>query len=192
MVTPQLYKTTGIILRRLNSGEGDKIVSALCIRDGKKRFIGKGIRKIGSKRSGHVELFSKTNFLIHRGKTLDYITGATAIHFYGASYKTLVQIASAYTACEVIDRLIMEGQEHDDVFRRLDRFLIDIEMVDIESIPFLTKIFIDDVLPILGYTRTETKSLSLGNAIASVERIIERKIRSVSLFSKSGIDVFKK
>jgi DNA repair protein RecO (recombination protein O) len=190
MATPQLYKTTGIILKRINSGEGDKIITVLCEHQGKKRFIGKGIRKINSRRSGHIELFSKTDFLIHRGKSLDYITGATVRHFFGTSYQTLAQVASAYTACEVIDRLIMEGQEHDEAYMRLDRFLTDIATTLTENIPSLTKVYIDDVLTILGYRRKETESSSLGSAIASVERIIQRKIRSINLFSKSGIDVF--
>jgi len=190
--TPQLYKTTGIIIKRNNSGEGDKILSVLCIRIGKKRFIGKGIRKIGSRRSGHIELFSKTDFLVHRGKSLDYITGATVVHFYGISYHTLYQLASAYTACEVVDRLVMEGQEHDEVYKLLDGFLTDIKTTDQEHILSLTKQYVDRVLYISGYTRKETESASLGSAIASVERVVERKIRSINFFSKSGIDVFKR
>ena len=187
MATPQLYKATGIILKRTNSGEGDKIVWVLCEHFGKKRFIGKGIRKINSRRAGHLELFSKTQFLIHRGSKLDYITGATAERFYGSLYQTLSHIASAYTACEIIDRLIMEGQEHDDSYYLLDRFLTSIETTLPQELPRRLQIFIDDILIILGYKRKETKSTSLGNSIASVERIIERKIRSVNLLSKSGM-----
>jgi DNA repair protein RecO (recombination protein O) len=192
MATPQLYKTTGIILKRTNSGEGDKIITALCEHQGKKRLVGKGIRKINSRRSGHIELFSKTNFLIHSGKTLDYITGATAIDVYGASYRLLSQVAAAYTACEVIDRLIMEGQEHDEAFYRLDKFLSDVKTTSPEQVPTILKEFIDDMLKILGYKTVDSRSTSLGNAVASVERIIERKVRSINLFSKSGIDVFEK
>ncbi|HCM82876.1 MAG: repair protein RecO protein [Candidatus Gottesmanbacteria bacterium GW2011_GWA2_44_17] len=187
MATPQLYKATGIILKRNNSGEGDKIVTVFCEHFGKKRLIGKGIRKINSRRAGHLELFSKTKILIHRGKTLDYITGATACHLYGSSYQRLSQVASAYTACEVVDRLIMEGQEHDESFCLLDRFLLDIETAQSSVLPQRITAFIDDLLIILGYRRKETKSTSLGNATTAVERIIERKIKSVNLLFRTGM-----
>ena len=191
MATPQLYKTTGIILKRNNSGEGDKIITVLSEHLGKKRFIGKGVRKINSKRSGHIELFSKTDFLLHRGKTLDYITGATALIFYGSSYQTLAQVAAVYAACEVIDRLIMEGGEHDEAYFLLDGFLSDMMTIDRQRISFRLLTFTDDLLIMLGYKRKEAKSPSLGNSLAAVEHVIERKVRSTNLLLRSGIELYK-
>jgi len=189
MTTPQLYKTTGIILKRTNWGEGDKTLTVLCSHIGKKRFIGKGIRKISSRRASHLELFSQTEFLIHKGKVYDYVTGATIIHAYGSSYGNLKQIAVAYTACEVIDRLIMEGQEHDEAFYVLQRVLTDIEYESGQPIAQRLSLFIDELLVMLGYKRKEAVSRSLGEALGGVERIIERRIRSATLLAKSGIDI---
>jgi len=164
MATPQLYKATGIILKRTNSGEGDKIITVFCQHIGKKRFIAKGIRKITSRRSGHTELFSKTVFLIHRGKSLDYVTGATVEVNYGSSFTDLGQLAVAYTACELIDKLLMEGQIHDDLYFLLDRLFTDMDHRSGKECAFLLKDFIDDVLTTLGFRLRETKSSSLGNA----------------------------
>lgn len=189
MATPQLYKATGIIIKRNNSGEGDKVITVLCEHFGKKRFIGKGIRKINSRRAPHIELFSKTNFLIHRGKTTDYITGAEVVGLYGTSYIHLGQIAAAYTACEIIDRMILENQEQDESFHRLDGFLSDLGAIKAEMFPEYVITFIDDILKALGYRRKELKSTSLNNAIYSVERIIERKLRSTKLLVRSGMAV---
>ena len=189
MADPQLYKATGIILKRNNVGEGDKILTVFCEKVGKKRFIAKGIRKVGSRRAPHLGLFSKTDFLIHKGKMLDSITGATARHLCGSSYIYLGQIACAYAACEVIDRLIMEGQEHDDTYELLDTVLSDIETSEYIQLPIILQEFMDRVLMTLGYRRRETRSNSLGDAIYQVETVMERKIRSKSLLSRSGISL---
>lgn len=190
MSAPQLYKTTGIILKRSNTGEGDKIVTVLCPHIGKKRFVAKGIRKINSRRAGHLELFSKTEFLLHKGKMLDYITGATLIHAFGSSYVQLSQVAAAYAATEIIDRMILEGSEHDEAYGLLDGFLTALEPADQAAIPPLLLAFIDQLVFVLGYARKETNSKSLGAAIGVVEGIIERKVRSTNLLARSGITLY--
>jgi len=191
MALPNIYKATGIILKRTNSGEGDKILTVFCEHWGKKRFVGKGIRKITSKRSGHIELFSKTAFILHRGKILDYISGATVKEGYGSSYQSLSQLAVAYTASEVIDKLIMEGQEQDEAYCLLDRFLKDVGVLPTLVLSIRLKEFIDTILHVLGYSRVESVSSSLGNALSSVEQTIERKIRSIQLLSRSGVELYK-
>ncbi len=190
MTRPLLYRATGIILKRNPLGESDRSISVLCDRIGKKRFIAKGVRKATSRRASHLELFSKTTFLIHRGKTNDYVSQAQAVHLWGPAYTTLGQVAAAYAACEICDRLLPEAEEQDDAYLHLDRFLTQLETVDPAQTAILLRTFIDRLLIMLGYRRDETQSASLGNAIASVERIVERKIRSVHLLSKSGMTLF--
>jgi DNA repair protein RecO (recombination protein O) len=191
MATPQVYKTTGIILKRNNSGEGDKILSVFCEHIGKKRFIAKGIRKITSRRSSHLELFSKTNFLIYRGKTGEYITEAKVVHLYGRQFTHLSQIAASYCACEIIDRLTLDGQEQEYGYSLLDQFLLSIENVEGVDVAIQLQQYIDRVLFHFGYTSLDGKSGTLGNAIAVVERIAERKIRSVNVLTKSGIELYR-
>jgi len=191
MATPQVYKTTGIILKRNNSGEGDKILSVLCEHIGKKRFIAKGIRKITSRRSSHVELFSKTNFLIYRGKTGEYVTEAKVMHLYGIQFTDLPHIAAAYCACEIIDRLTLEGQEQEYGYILLDQFLQTIERLQGAEVAIHLQRYIDSILFHFGYTSPDGKSVTLGSAIASVERIAERKIRSTNLLTKSGVELYK-
>lgn len=187
MATPQLFKTTGIIIKRNNIGEGDKILTVFCKYIGKKRFIAKGIRKVTSRRASHLELFTKTDFVIHRGKTLDSITAATAINIYSASYHTLSQVASAYFASEIIERLIMENQEHDGSFDLLDTLLSDIGTCDSAGLAGRLTTFVDDILIELGFRTKETKSASLEHAISAIEDVMERKLRSKNILSRSGV-----
>jgi len=107
-------------------------------------------------------------------------------HFYGSSYRSLSQVAAAYAACEIVNRLIMEAQEHDESYSLLDRYLREIESAKLQEIPILLQKFIDTLLITLGFKRKDTGSTSLASALAAVERIIERKVRSVHLLLRSG------
>ena len=65
MSTERLYRTDGIVMRRRNQGEADRVLT-LCTPLGKIEVIAKGARKLRSRKAGHVELFSRSHFVISR------------------------------------------------------------------------------------------------------------------------------
>ena len=64
--------TQGIVLKRTNFAEADRIITVLTPDQGKLRLIAKGVRKLKSKLAGGVELFSISDFT--------YIPGRGEIH----------------------------------------------------------------------------------------------------------------
>ena len=70
------YKTEAIIIKRMNLGEADRIVTAFSRDFGKIRFVAKGVRRIKSKFGGSVEPFYKSELLIVNGKSLDILSNA--------------------------------------------------------------------------------------------------------------------
>lgn len=70
------YKTEGIIIKRQNFGEADRMLTIYTRENGKIKALAKGVRKTHSKLAGHLELFYITEFLIHKGKNIDIISGA--------------------------------------------------------------------------------------------------------------------
>ena len=76
-------RTRGIVLRRTNYGEADRILNIITA-EGKVAAIAKGVRKERSKLAGGVEMFSLIDFNIHKGKSdLGVVTGAKMIKYYG-------------------------------------------------------------------------------------------------------------
>jgi DNA repair protein RecO (recombination protein O) len=187
MSTFSVYKATGIILSRRNVGEADRIITILCRHIGKKRVIAKGVRKIGSRRASHLEPFTKVTLMLHRGKSLDVVTEASTIVNYGRSFETLRNMAAGYLALETVAKILPEAGEHDEVLELLDRYLSDVRTLEEQNIKTRLITFIDTILRILGYRKRETTSRNLIQAISSVENIIERKLRSAKLLSRSGI-----
>ncbi|MFA6492884.1 MAG: DNA repair protein RecO, partial [Patescibacteria group bacterium] len=70
------YKTRGIILKRTNLNEADRILTIFTENNGRIKAVAKGIRKTLSKLAGHLELFCLTDFVIAEGRNLDTITAA--------------------------------------------------------------------------------------------------------------------
>lgn len=76
-------RTLGIILRRTNYGEADRILS-LITPFGKISAMVKGVRKAKSKLAGGVEMFSLTDLNIHQGRgKLGTVIGAKMVEYYG-------------------------------------------------------------------------------------------------------------
>src|SRR5919202_5542539 len=74
-----LYKEQGIVLRTMNLGEADRIVTVLTQGTGKVRAVAKGIRKTRSKFGARLDPFTHVDLLLYRGRELDIVTQADII-----------------------------------------------------------------------------------------------------------------
>lgn len=60
------FKTTGIVLKRQDFGDADRILKIFTKDFGLLSALAKGCKKVKSRRSGAFELFSESNFRLHR------------------------------------------------------------------------------------------------------------------------------
>lgn len=111
------YKTKGIIIRRRNFGEADRILTIYTERRGKVSTIAKGVRRPLSKLAGHLELFYLTDFHLAEGKNLHTITGAVLIDDYRNIRENSAKTNIAYYLAELLDRLLHEHEESPEIFR---------------------------------------------------------------------------
>jgi len=90
-------RTEALVLRRTNYGETDRILTILTP-DGKKSVLAKAARKERSKLAGGIEMFCRTEVVIHQGRgKLAILTSAKMKKFYKnilANFDTL-EAASA-------------------------------------------------------------------------------------------------
>ena len=76
------FRTLGIVLRRTNYGEADRILNIITP-DGKVSVIAKGARREKSRLAGGTEMFSLVDLNIHQGKSgLGVVTGAKMVKYY--------------------------------------------------------------------------------------------------------------
>ena len=88
-------RTNGIVLRRTNYGEADRILNILTP-EGKITAIAKGVRKAKSKLAGGIEMFSLIDFNIHLGRSeMGVITGAKMLKYYDKIIKDFARMELA-------------------------------------------------------------------------------------------------
>jgi DNA repair protein RecO (recombination protein O) len=112
----RLYRTEGIVLRRHDFGEADKLLTIYTPGFGKMRVLAKGVRKPTSRKAGHVELFTHSRLLVAKGKTLDIVTQAETIHAFLPLRTDLALTSYAYYLAELVDRFTEEGEENRRLF----------------------------------------------------------------------------
>lgn len=117
------YKAEGIILKRTNFGEADRILTIYTKQYGKLRVLAKGVRKINSRRGGNLELFNHVAILVSSGRNLDVLIEVQLIDSFSSWRKNLKAVGVAYYFCELVDKLTAEGQEHLNVFELLLAYL---------------------------------------------------------------------
>jgi DNA repair protein RecO (recombination protein O) len=119
----RLYKTEAVVLKRLDLGEADKIVTLFTPGLGKVRAVAKGVRKPKSRLAGHVELFAFSNMLLAMGRNLDIVAQSETIDPFRTVRADLWRTGHACYACELLDRLTAERSENYPAFRLLLTFL---------------------------------------------------------------------
>ncbi len=118
------FRTAAIILKRRDFGEADRLLTVLTPEHGKIDVIAKGARKPTSHRTGHVELFTRADMLIHRGRDLGIVAQAEMVEPYQALREDLSRGAYANYTAELLDRFTAEADEgYSDLFQLLDETL---------------------------------------------------------------------
>lgn len=117
------YKTKGIILKRTNLGEADRILTIYTDRYGKVKAIAKGVRKTLSKLAGHLEPFCLVNLSIAEGRNLDIVTDAEIVKCFIKLRNRLKTTNIAYYLAEIIDKMTAENEAHPEIFELLEEVL---------------------------------------------------------------------
>jgi DNA repair protein RecO (recombination protein O) len=118
----RLYRVEGIVVRRLDVGEADKILTLYTAQRGKLRVMAKGVRRPESHLGGNVELFVRTRALIARGRNLDIITQAETVDAYKGlrvEHTDPVRLHTAFYICELIDALTAEDLPNEAIYTLL-------------------------------------------------------------------------
>lgn len=121
MSKARTFRTPALIIKRRSFGEADRLVTLLTPHHGKLDAIAKGARKPASKKTGHVELFTRSDVLIAQGRELGILTQAEMQAPYLPIREDLTRGAYANYAAELLDRFTYDGDFHGEVlFNLLD------------------------------------------------------------------------
>jgi DNA repair protein RecO (recombination protein O) len=111
----RLYNAHGIILRRRDVGESDRIVIAYTREFGKRSFSARGSRKTTSKIAGQIEPFSLVKLLVSQARSVDIISQAESMNAFASLRKNERLIATAGLIVDLVDSMTPEEQPNSDV-----------------------------------------------------------------------------
>ncbi len=123
MGTGRLYRTEGIVIHRRNQGDADRVLR-LCTPSGKVDVLAKGARKLRSRKAGHIQLFSRSSFVLSRVPNYwDIISQAETMDAHSRLQSDLLRGTYARYAVELLDRFFAEGQGGTALFDLLNHTL---------------------------------------------------------------------
>lgn len=123
MSRERTFRTEAVVLRRTDFGEADRLLTLYTRELGKTKALAKGARKPQSRKTGHVELFMRSNFLVAKGRDLDIITQAEIVEPYAALRADLVLSTYASYVVELLDRFTVEADRHTGIYELLSNTL---------------------------------------------------------------------
>lgn len=112
MSRERTFRSEAIVLRRTDFGEADRLLTLYTRELGKIRAVAKGARKPQSRKTGHVELFMRTQFMFAQGRDLPLVTQAELVDAYRALREDLVRTTYASYGVELLDQLTPDEERN--------------------------------------------------------------------------------
>ena len=107
--------TEGLILKRRDFGEADRVLTVLTDRYGKISVIARGVRKITSRRAGNIEVLNRVKLHLFKAKNYN-LSEAESIETFSRLKENLTLSTTAFHILELLDRLTPEEQKNPKLY----------------------------------------------------------------------------
>ena len=157
------YAASGIVLRRIDLGEKDRILTVYTRELGKVSCVAKGSRRPGSKLGGASEPFTYSKMFLSRGRDLDILTQADIKESFPNVKADVRTVAYGVYMLELVSHFVDERQPNPDLF---DTLLSSMYVLESGTDPEIaTRHFELNVVSILGYEPQVDACVRCGKAI---------------------------
>lgn len=117
-------RVDAVVLRHADYGEADRMLTLYTRQFGKTRVVAKGVRKISSRKAGHIEPFTHVKLQLARGRDMFVLTQADTVDAYLSLREDLILTSHASYVIELLDRFTYENEtENPAIFRLLTETL---------------------------------------------------------------------
>ena len=144
-------RVRGIIIRKIDYREYDRLFTVYTREQGKIPLVGVGTKKITSKLGGSLEVGTSATFTIAKSRTFDRIASADECVHTVARLPSLDHTAAALYCFEIIDQMVHEGEPDAALFLLITEFLGKINTISDHKPVDLAQDFIAQFLSRLGY-----------------------------------------
>ena len=178
-----IYKTQGIIIKKTDLAEADRLLTVYTKDFGKILVKAKAVKKSQAKLKGHLELFLCSHLMLAQGKSVDIITSAETIESFPCLRRGLNPLAAAYYLSELIDKLIVGPEKDKEIW---DLLLLSFQELDALK-PEVLKIsqnFERKLLEFLGYDLSGQSAKK--DPLSFIRSLVGEKINSETFLKKTA------
>lgn len=162
---PRVYKTEAIVLRSMDLGEADRVLTVLTPRLGKLRVIAKGVRRPRSRIGGALQPFSDVQLVLAVGRTFDVVTSTSLEDPHLGLRNDLHSTAAAWYVVELTDRFCEGAADSHDAFRLLAQTLSALDAGSEVTRDVVTRWFELALLDAMGFRPELSRCLECGASI---------------------------
>ena len=142
-------RVEAVVLRHSDYGEADRLLTVFSREAGKLRIIAKGVRRMKSRKAGHLEPFTRAALMLAYGRDLWIVTQADTVDAYQPMREDLLRTGYAAYIVELLDRFTYEEGENRALYALLIQTL---ERIAHEADPFAAVRFYEiRLLDLLGF-----------------------------------------
>jgi DNA repair protein RecO (recombination protein O) len=143
------YSASAIVLRRIDLGEKDRIITLFTREHGKLSAVAKGARRPGSKLAGASEPFTYSRMMLSSGRDLDVLSQAEIKESFPTVKNSIASVAHGVYLLELVNSFIDQRQPNLDIF---DTLLSAMYVLESGTDPELAARYFEiQLLAILGY-----------------------------------------
>jgi len=113
------FRVQAVVMHRKDWGEADRLVRLFSREQGKLQAIAKGVRKLHSRKAGHLEPFTRVSLQLARARDIPIITQAEALDLYMPLREDLLLTTYTSYVIEILDRFTYEEGENRFIYNLL-------------------------------------------------------------------------
>lgn len=164
-------RVEAVVVRHSNWGEADRLLVLFARERGKMRAVARGVRKMHSRKAGHLEPFTRVSLQLAQGRDLWIVTQAETVEPYLQIREDLVRTAYASYAMELVERFTYE----DGASQPLYLLVVDtLKRIAQEPDPFFAVRYYEiHLLDIVGFRPELNRCVSCGAEIQPVDQFFD-------------------
>ncbi|MCL6639116.1 MAG: DNA repair protein RecO [Firmicutes bacterium] len=112
----KLYKVDAVVLRARDCGNADKLLTLFSRERGKIKVMAHGAGRTNSRKRGSVQPFTRSRFLLRRGRELDSVSQCEGLDMHLHLREDLTRLACASYLAELVEALAPEDEPNEPLF----------------------------------------------------------------------------